>query len=241
MVPWLISIRSTSWALGYGLKNLLRTWRTTSTTPPYRSSEHHFSYKLTSRQTIQLSYNRSIKRPNIYQLNPHTSIDDPYTVSKGNPFLKPEFRTGLFLEYSFSLTAIILQHVCSTTMCPVWLQHDVYQWHRGFWDTGTEFGQDSAIWRTIFRNIQDRYCDINPFLQLFDQYTTGSSLANQYGIGNRHNPAYNSGLSGILSFKHDFSFSVGFQYASPKNDIQGNSFCGALYFLSLDKTIKQKN
>jgi hypothetical protein len=80
----------------------------------------------------------------------------------------------------------------------------------------------------------------NPFLQLFEQYTSGNSLAKQYCIENRNNLAYNSGLSAILSFKHDISFSFVFQYASPKNDIQGNSFCGALYFLSLEKTFKQK-
>ncbi len=60
----------------------------------------NFNYKLTSRQNIQLAYNRSIIRPNIYQLNPYTSIDDPYTVSKGNPFLDAEFLNSLFLEHS---------------------------------------------------------------------------------------------------------------------------------------------
>ena len=51
----------------------------------------NFTFKITSRQNIQLAYNRSIIRPNIYQLNPFITIDDPYTVSKGsNPFLNAE-------------------------------------------------------------------------------------------------------------------------------------------------------
>ena len=81
---------------------------------------------------------------------------------------------------------------------------------------------------------------INPYLKIFDQYTLGNSVAKQYTVENRHQLAYESGLSAILSFKHDISLSCNFQYASPKNDIQGNYFCSALYFLSLEKTFKQK-
>jgi hypothetical protein len=40
--------------------------------------------------------------------------------------------------------------------------------------------------------------------------------------------------------KHDLAFSLSFQYASPKNNIQGNSFSDALYLLSVEKTLKQK-
>ncbi len=43
-------------------------------------------YKLTSKQNIQASFNRTIKRPNIYQLNPYTSLSDPFTVSVGQSF-----------------------------------------------------------------------------------------------------------------------------------------------------------
>ena len=60
----------------------------------------NFNYKLTSRQNIQLSYNRSTIRPNIYQLNPAISVVDPYTVNKGNPFLDAEFLNSIFLEHS---------------------------------------------------------------------------------------------------------------------------------------------
>jgi outer membrane receptor protein involved in Fe transport len=61
-------------------------------------------YKLTSKQNIQASFNQTIKRPYIYQLNPYTSLSDPYTISKGNPFLKPEMLISLYLEHSIPLS-----------------------------------------------------------------------------------------------------------------------------------------
>ena len=81
---------------------------------------------------------------------------------------------------------------------------------------------------------------VNPYLKIFYLGTLGNSLATQYGVENRNKVAFESGLSTILTFKHDISVSFVFQYASPENNIQGNSYCDALYFLSLEKTFKQK-
>jgi outer membrane receptor protein involved in Fe transport len=57
-------------------------------------------YKLNERQQLFLSYRRLVNRPSIYALNPYTYIDNRYTVSKGNPLLKPEFRSRFYIEYS---------------------------------------------------------------------------------------------------------------------------------------------
>jgi outer membrane receptor protein involved in Fe transport len=199
------------------------------------------NYKLTSRQNIQLSYNRSIQRPNIYQLNPRITIDDPYTVSKGNPFLKPELRNSLYLEYSIQFNSSyfasrLFYNKLNDVINNLTFINDTGAFETQVHNMGIihQFGiQLSGTFRMGFATI-------NPFLQLFDQYTSGNSVAKQYGIENRHNLAYNSGLSAVLSFRHEISLSFVFQYASPKNDIQGNSFSGALYFLSLEKTFKQK-
>ena len=80
----------------------------------------------------------------------------------------------------------------------------------------------------------------NPYFRVFSLYTYGNNLAKQHDVEDRHNLAFNSGLSAILSFKHEFSLSLVFQYDSPNNNIQSNSFSGALYMMSLEKTIKQR-
>jgi hypothetical protein len=80
---------------------------------------------------------------------------------------------------------------------------------------------------------------ISPSLRLYKQSTCGNSLAKQYGIENKNNLVFESGISSILSFKNDFALSVIFQYATAKENIQDNAYGDALYFISLDKTFKK--
>lgn len=200
-----------------------------------------FRYKLTSRQNIQLSYNKSVTRPNIYQLTPFTAISDPCTVSTGNPFLKPEVRGSLFLEHSIQF-------------------HSNYIASRLFFNRSTDvinnltFINDTAAFETQLQNLGtiNQYgvqfsgalklgiLTFNPYTKIYGLYTAGNQLAKDYSIGNRNSLVFESGLSAIASFKHDLTFSLTFQYSSPKNDIQGNSFSDLLYFLSLEKAIKQR-
>jgi hypothetical protein len=80
----------------------------------------------------------------------------------------------------------------------------------------------------------------NPYIKIFGLYSSGNNLAKYYSIDNKKSLCLESGLSAIVSFKHDLAFSLTIQYDTPKNDIQGNSFSDMLYFMSLEKTFKQK-
>ncbi len=199
------------------------------------------NYKLTSRQNIQLSYNRSIIRPNIYQLNPYTSIDNPYSLSKGNPFLKSEFLSSIFFEHSLQFKSN-------------------YFATRLFYNKLTDainnltFINDTGAFETQIQNLGDIHqygvqflgsvkmgiVTINPYLRLYNQSTSGNCLEEQYVAKNMHSQGFESSLSSVISFKHDLAFSLVFQYASPKYAMQGKTFCDALYFLSIEKTFKQK-
>ncbi len=79
----------------------------------------------------------------------------------------------------------------------------------------------------------------NPSLRFYNQSTIGNNLAKQHGVKNKNNKVFDSGFSSVLSLKNDFAFSVIFQYATTKENIQDNSYCDALYFISLDKTFKK--
>jgi len=200
-----------------------------------------FNYKLTSRQHIQLTCTRSIKRPNIYQLNPLTAIDDPYTVTKGNPYITPEFRSNIFLDYSVQFNSSyiatrLFYNNMTDVINPLTFINDTGAFETQVRNMGSIQQYGVQLSGTLKLGI----ATINPYLRLFEQYSTANRLAKQYGVEDRHGLAYESGLSAVLSFKHEISFSVVFQYSSPKNDIQGNSFSDALYFLSLDKTFHQK-
>jgi outer membrane receptor protein involved in Fe transport len=196
-------------------------------------------FKLTPKQNLQLSVDRSIRRPRIFDLDPFTAINDPYSISKGNPFLKPEFHERIFLEHSVQFNSN-------------------YFASRFFYNRTTDamnnmtFLNDTSAFETQVNNLGTihqygvqlmgtfklGFVTLNPYVRLSGLSTSGNDLAKAYAIGNKKNIAFESGLSTIVSFKHDLALSFVLQYASPKNNIQGNSFSDALYFISLEKTFK---
>lgn len=200
-----------------------------------------FNYKLTSRQNIQLGYNRSIVRPEIYQLNPYLSIDDPYTVSKGNAFLVAELHNGFYFEHSVQIKGNYF-----TSRLFINDAHNAIDYLTFINDTNAFETQVNNLGKINQYGVQFSgtlkwgLATFTPYMKIFSLYTSGNSLAKQHGVEDRHNLAFDSGLSAVLSFKHEFSLSMIFQYSSPNNNIQSNSFSSALYFLSLDKTIKQR-
>jgi len=201
----------------------------------------NFNYKLTSRQNMQLSYNRSTIRPNIYQLNPAISVVDPYTVNKGNPFLDAEFLNSIFLEHSIQFKG----NYFNSRLFINKLQNA--------FDNLT-FINDTAAFETQVNNLGNinQYgvqllgtlkwgiATFNPYLKIYMLYTAGNSLAKQHGVEDNHYLGFDSGLSAILSFRHEFSLSMVFQSEGPTYNNQSNTFRGALYILSLEKTFKKK-
>jgi outer membrane receptor protein involved in Fe transport len=61
----------------------------------------HLSYKMNNSNEIQLSYSRRTHRPHGRELNPYPEFRDPKNVSKGNPFLTPEYTHSLELGFQF--------------------------------------------------------------------------------------------------------------------------------------------
>ncbi|OFY64937.1 MAG: hypothetical protein A2V64_03730 [Bacteroidetes bacterium RBG_13_43_22] len=204
---------------------------------PYAS----FNYKITGKQNIQFSYKRTLRRPNLYQLNPYTSVNDPYSVYKGNPLLKPEHRSNISVEHSIRFNSNYLSsRLFYDNMTDV-IGGLTFINDQGLFDTQVNnMGTIHQYGMQVSGALKLGIVTVNPSLRLFNRYTSGNDLAKSYYIKNRHNLVLESGLSAVASFKHDVTASFVFQYNSPKNDIQGNSFCDALYFLSLEKTFRKK-
>jgi hypothetical protein len=200
------------------------------------------NYKITPKQNIKFSYNRTVSRPNIYDLNPYISINDPYSVQSGNPYLKPEFRQNLSVDYSKNIgnNYVSLQ---------------LFYLDRSDAINHYTFINDTSIFETRVANLGNIHgygirmagalkvhnaIALNPYLKLTEVYTKGNNLAEQYDISDRHRIAFESGLSAIVTFKYDIVASFQFQYSSPLIDIQGMTFSDALYIISLEKTFKKK-
>jgi iron complex outermembrane receptor protein len=58
-------------------------------------------YKHSDKNVFGLNYGRRVRRPNYESLNPFIEYIDPYTYSKGNPFLKPQFSHNIELSHTF--------------------------------------------------------------------------------------------------------------------------------------------
>jgi outer membrane receptor protein involved in Fe transport len=200
------------------------------------------NYKLNPKQNIKFSYNRTVYRPNIYDLNPYTSSDDPYSVQSGNPHLKPEFRQNISVDYSKNIgnNFISLQ---------------LFYLDRSDAINHYTFINDTSIFETQVANLGNihgygirmsgalkinKAIAMNPYIKLTEVYTQGNYLSEQYNIADRHKIAIETGLSAIVNFKYDIVASLQFQYSSPLINIQGLTFSDALYFVSLEKTFKQK-
>jgi hypothetical protein len=198
-----------------------------------------FQYKLSERQNLLLSYRRSLNRPSVFQLNPYTYIDNLYAVRKGNPLLEPEFGQRFYAEHSvrFNVSYISYRLFYENTSNAI---------------NNLTFLNDSAVFETQLQNLGDIHqlgiqflgslkfgpLTVSPSVRFYNQSTSGNNLAKQYNIENRNNWVFDAGFSFVLSFKHDFAFSGTLQYSTVKYNIQENTFCDALYFLSLDKTFK---
>ncbi len=59
----------------------------------------HFTYKLTEKDNVQLSYSRRIRRPGYWQLNPFRSFTDNRNIWSGNPTLKPVYTNAFETGY----------------------------------------------------------------------------------------------------------------------------------------------
>jgi outer membrane receptor protein involved in Fe transport len=197
--------------------------------------------KISSDQNLKMALSKTIYRPNIYHLNPNISIDDPYTVHRGNPFLNPEMRTAVFIEYarkfkSNYLSTRVFYNRNKEVINNLTFINDTFAFETRIYNLGT-LHQLGFQFTGTFK--LGRIVTFNLYLRLYGQYSDGNQLANEYSIEDRHQVVIEPGLSSIFSFKHDMTLSVNFQYNSPRNNIQGNAFSDALYFMSFEKTFKK--
>ena len=62
----------------------------------------NIQYKFSASHNLKFTYNRRINRPGIYDMNPYWKISQSYTISQGNPDLKPDYRDRLQLTYTWN-------------------------------------------------------------------------------------------------------------------------------------------
>ncbi len=193
-------------------------------------------HNLNNGHSVAFNYRRSLYRPGFYQLNSNISTDDPFTYSFGNPNLQPEQINHAYLEYSgrfnnhFLSTRLFYRHISDAIRNLMTLNPN-----GNFGIQSNNIGNIYQYGIQISGAIVLGKAGINPYVKLFDASSNPYQAAREHAVESRHQLVLESGLSAYVAFGRDFTASATFQYTSPMNEIQGNSFSGALYFLSLEK------
>lgn len=197
--------------------------------------------QINKKQKMQLTYRRSINRPNIYQLNPNLLVIDPFTVQRGNPNLEPAFQHRVALDYTilpgnnYLSTQVFYSHT-SNAILHLSLVNDFDQMETQIANLG-DIRQYGVQWTGALK--LSTIIGFSPYFKLFRNQTTPNGLARQYGIELESDWAYEFGLSGTANFKKNFGAALQLAYNSPTSSLQNHRYSDLLYFLSVEKTFKK--
>lgn len=95
------------WGMNMGMRVENTNYNTNSVTTSESIAQNRWDffpsvfieYKPSDDNTLNFSYGRRISRPAFRLLNPFENIEDPFFISKGNPFLKPYFTNSFEITY----------------------------------------------------------------------------------------------------------------------------------------------
>jgi outer membrane receptor protein involved in Fe transport len=62
----------------------------------------NIQYKFSASHNLKFTYNRRINRPGIYDMNPYWRVGQNYSITQGNPDLRPDYRDRLQLTYTWN-------------------------------------------------------------------------------------------------------------------------------------------
>jgi len=198
--------------------------------------------KLTDKQSLEFSYNATLYRPNIYELNSLTSFSDPLSSVTGNPDLDREithklklawskssegnfFTSGLFFEIeknSINRYAVVLENGIVESRIANLGNIGKY---------GIEFSGSFRLNKII---------TLNNWSGIYNMYSGVNELARMNNISDRHKYAFETSVSAIASMKHGFALSMQLQYSSPSLRMQSDYFSDALWMVSAEKTILKR-
>jgi len=198
-------------------------------------------FKPLPKRDIKLSYGSTVYRPNIYELNPYISTIDPYTIEKGNNELKPETRRNVSIDFSGSnennyiSLQLFFRHRADA------INHYTFINDAGLIETGVgNLGNINGYGFQLTAALKPvKVFSFNPYFKLINISTRPNNVARLYDLTNNSKLTFETGLSAIVTFKHDISASFQFQYKSPQIEFQDLSFSDALYFISVEKIFRK--
>ncbi|MDP3452722.1 MAG: TonB-dependent receptor [Bacteroidales bacterium] len=198
------------------------------------------NHTLTSSQSLKFNLVRSVKFPGYFQLNPAAIIDDPLSMSTGNPNLEPEIRESISLEHSIrkgsSFIAYTLFYNKATRVISNYTQiNNKSQFATRYENLGEsqQYGLRASgsfgIWKKIL---------VNPFVAVYNRRTIPLKGTNNINLTPRSRIICNTGLSALASLNKGVTVAIQLHYSSAINDFQGDSYSDLLGFLTVEKGFK---
>ncbi len=184
---------------------------------------------------VKVAYNRRIQRPSIQYLNPNTQQSNPYSITVGNPELRPEYTNNYELTYStfkkgvsINLTSFIRNSTSSIQSVRTVVQDTIIQ------TSYQNIGIENAYGASIFANVNVGKLTLNG----------GSDL--YYAVLNNNQGTKNEGwvISGRAFGSYDLGSGWGIQFfgfaRGRRVQLQGSEGSFRMYSLGVKKDLKDK-
>ncbi len=196
-------------------------------------------FKPASNQNLQLTFRQSVYRPNIHELSPTPTMEDPFTVQGGNPSLEPEKRSRITADHSimagnsFIASQLFYQHVAGAIK-PVSFINEEGQFETQVHNLGniSQYGMQLSGSLNLHPAIA-----INPTFRVFQVDARPIPQAGFPGLRPVKKISYETSLSVIAKLHDRLTASFTSQYFSPKTDMQQITFSNMLYFISLETSL----
>lgn len=199
-------------------------------------------YDLSKQQHLKFTYRKSVIRPNLSQLNPIVSYTDPFTIHHGNPYLTPAINNNIALDYTMN----IMKNFISVGGFYQHTEHSIENLtainEAGVFENSTEnLGALSRFGINLKGSVKPhKNILVNPSVKLYNFSSRVNKIGVDHHIRNKKQIAFESGLSIAATLKYDITVSSMLSYYSAKVNIQGHRFEDLLYFVSVDKSFRDK-
>jgi ferric enterobactin receptor len=189
------------------------------------------SYKFNKFRSLKLAFVKRIERPEYKDLNPFINLSDPYNISTGNPFLKPEIGNNFELGYSSifknggNIYIALIERINTSDLKGVTLFYPTYQ-------VGDSLYTNVSV--TTRQNIGEEF---NTGISASGSYPITAKLnmrgnlmvthrltVNDNGVGNQSaGMRYRLNLNASYQMKKSLVFELFGAYNSATQNIQGKS------------------
>lgn len=159
------------------------------------------TWNIDSKNSLQLSYTLSNTAPEISELNPYNTSTDSMIVTSGNPYLTPEMKHYLKLEYTLSYGKLYVTSSVGYYRVFDMIESDGYSENVVYHSTFVNIGHFSQLLYGVNASQRFKYGRIYGGVVWNDCYYTGMSpkcfLAANFGFNTQFKK---------FSFNGDFSF-----------------------------------